>query len=153
VLTWKSSVLWDVKLCSPLKINECLREHIASIFSVEDKSWKKSGMKQASGTALLTACFKPVSCFAYSLTLKMEVTCSSETSVDFHQTISQKVELFENETSACWHYCVNKNSLISKLTKVQNVLFLSDNSLQDTQYPCFSKMELKTLYRYRYAVK
>jgi hypothetical protein len=37
--------------------------------------------------ALLATCFMLVSCLAYSLTLKMEATCSSETSVDFKWTI------------------------------------------------------------------
>jgi hypothetical protein len=35
------------------------------------------------GSALLATCFMLVSCLAYSSTLKMEVTCSSETPVDF----------------------------------------------------------------------
>jgi hypothetical protein len=38
-----------------------------------------------------------VSCSAYSLTLKMEATCSSETLVDFLWTtwhISQEIEIF-----------------------------------------------------------
>jgi hypothetical protein len=42
--------------------------------------------------------FTPVSFLAYSSTLKMEVTCSSETSVStfsgLHGIISQKIELF-----------------------------------------------------------
>jgi hypothetical protein len=37
--------------------------------------------------ALLATCFTRVSCFAYSSTLKMGVTFSPETSVDFQQTI------------------------------------------------------------------
>jgi hypothetical protein len=40
--------------------------------------------------ALLANCFMLVSCLAYSSTLKMEATCSSEMSVDFQRTI--------------WHY-------------------------------------------------
>jgi hypothetical protein len=36
--------------------------------------------------ALLAACFMLVSCLAYTSTLKMEVICSSETSVGFHRT-------------------------------------------------------------------
>jgi hypothetical protein len=35
---------------------------------------------------LLATCFMLVSCMAYSLTLEMEVTCSSKTSVDFQWT-------------------------------------------------------------------
>jgi hypothetical protein len=37
-------------------------------------------------TDLLDTCFMLVSCLAYSSTLKMEATCSSETSVDFQRT-------------------------------------------------------------------
>jgi hypothetical protein len=36
--------------------------------------------------ALLTTCFMLVSCLAYSLALKMEAICSSETSVNFQRT-------------------------------------------------------------------
>jgi hypothetical protein len=36
--------------------------------------------------ALLATCFMLVSCLAYSSILKMEATCSPETSVDFQQT-------------------------------------------------------------------
>jgi hypothetical protein len=36
-----------------------------------------------SSRALLAACFILVSCMAYFFTLKMEVTCCCETSVDF----------------------------------------------------------------------
>jgi hypothetical protein len=35
--------------------------------------------------ALLATCFTLVSCLAYSSTLKMAATCSSETSVDFQR--------------------------------------------------------------------
>jgi hypothetical protein len=37
--------------------------------------------------ALLASCYALVSCLAYSSTLKMEATCSSETSVEFQRTI------------------------------------------------------------------
>jgi hypothetical protein len=47
---------------------------------------------------LLDTCFTLVSCLAYSYTLKMEVTCSSEMSVDLQRTtecwISQKIGVF-----------------------------------------------------------
>jgi hypothetical protein len=41
--------------------------------------------KQVPGRALLATCFMLVSCSAYSFTLKMEATYSSETSVDFQR--------------------------------------------------------------------
>jgi hypothetical protein len=40
-------------------------------------------MKQAARRALLAACFILGFCSAYSLTLKMEATCSSEMMDDF----------------------------------------------------------------------
>jgi hypothetical protein len=56
--------------------------------------------------------FMLVSCMAYSSTLKM-VTCSSEMSVDFHQTIhdiSQKIELFKND--------IRETNELGKITKL-----------------------------------
>jgi hypothetical protein len=51
----------------------------------------------SSGSPLLAVCFMLVFYVAYSSTLKMEATCSSETLVDIHgphSVISQKVEDF-----------------------------------------------------------
>jgi hypothetical protein len=48
--------------------------------------------------ALLAASFLLVSCFTYPSTLKMEAVCSSETSLDFYQTVL-KIVLFIR--SAC----------------------------------------------------
>jgi hypothetical protein len=53
----KNSIFWDIKQRRPLK-----------------------------SLVLLVACFMMFSCFAYSWTLKREVTCFSETSVDFQPT-------------------------------------------------------------------
>jgi hypothetical protein len=47
--------------------------------------------------ALFAACFMWASSLTYSLTLKMEVTCSSETSVDFQRTT--------------WHYIPEDRTL------------------------------------------
>jgi hypothetical protein len=46
---------------------------------------------------LFATCFTLVSCLAYSLTLKKEVTCSSETSVDYQRTT--------------WHYIPEDRTL------------------------------------------
>jgi hypothetical protein len=56
-LLLKSSILWDITPCRPLKVN----------------------VRQAT-------CFTLVSCLAYSSTVKMEAKCSSETSVDIQRT-------------------------------------------------------------------
>jgi hypothetical protein len=55
----ESSIFWDITPCSPLKVRARL---------------------------CLPPAFTPVSCLAYSSTLKMEAKCSSETSVDFQRT-------------------------------------------------------------------
>jgi hypothetical protein len=45
-----------------------------------------SGSKNKPSRAMLATCFMLVSRLAYSLTLKLEATCSSETSADFQLT-------------------------------------------------------------------
>jgi hypothetical protein len=57
-------------------------EHIASIFTAKEYAEQETSVK-AGGKQL-------VSCLAYSLDLKMEAICSSETSADIQRTI--------------WHY-------------------------------------------------
>jgi hypothetical protein len=65
-----SSVFWDIKPFSPLKIN------------------RRFGLTCCKA---LAACFMMVSCLAYSSTLNMEAICSSEKSVDFQRTIQRYV--------------------------------------------------------------
>jgi hypothetical protein len=52
-------------------------KHVATIFRVEELAKQENSMKQVASRALLR------SCLAYSSTLKMEVTHSSESLVDF----------------------------------------------------------------------
>jgi hypothetical protein len=54
----KISVFWDIPPCSALKVNRLC----------------------------LSYAFTLVSCWAYSSAIKIEVTCSSETSADFQRT-------------------------------------------------------------------
>jgi hypothetical protein len=61
VVVMKCSVFWDITTCSPLKVNHALEEHVSSI----------------SGSV-------------YSFNL-MQVTCSSETSVDFQRTMRHDI--------------------------------------------------------------
>jgi hypothetical protein len=71
----KSYVFWDIMLCSPTKLINVSEEHVTS-------------MKQVASRACFT--------LAYSLTLKMEATCSSKrrlTLKGLHSVISQKIEL------------------------------------------------------------
>jgi hypothetical protein len=58
--------------------------------SLPSSRLKKPAWKQVAGRAVL-------SCFAYSLTLKVEATCSSKTSVDFQRTT--------------WHYIPQDRTL------------------------------------------
>jgi hypothetical protein len=69
----KSSIFWDITLCSPLKVNQRFR----GTCHLHLRGRRKS---------LLATCFTPVSFSAYSLTMKMEATCSCELSADFQWT-------------------------------------------------------------------
>jgi hypothetical protein len=64
----KSSVFCDITPCSLLKIIR----RFGGIYLIDLQ-------------VLLATCLRLLSCLAYSSTLKMEATCSSETSVDFLQ--------------------------------------------------------------------
>jgi hypothetical protein len=59
--------------------NHVSQEYVVSIFRVEEA-------KQETREFCLTSCFMLVSYLAYSSTLKMEMTCSSETSIDFQRS-------------------------------------------------------------------
>jgi hypothetical protein len=48
--------------------------------------WDTTPTVSAEHIPLLVTCFMLVYCVAYSSTLKMEATCSSETSVDYQRT-------------------------------------------------------------------
>jgi hypothetical protein len=73
----KSCILWDISLCSTLKVNRrfggayCLNIHDRRIG--ESINQRETGSKQ--GIALIF-------CLAYSSMLKIEEQCTSETSVD-----------------------------------------------------------------------
>jgi hypothetical protein len=56
-----SPVSWDITPCSPFKIIRRSKEHIASIFSVEDKPSKKPAWSQVAKRAQFTL----VSCLAF----------------------------------------------------------------------------------------
>jgi hypothetical protein len=77
----KSSIFWCVTECSPLKVNrhfgEISRLHLQSLTVSQERKENEAGNK--------------VSCLAYSPTLKMEVICYSETSVDFERTTRSNI--------------------------------------------------------------
>jgi hypothetical protein len=66
----KSTIFWDITSCSPLNVN-----------------------RQFRGTYRLhlQPAFTLVSCSAFSFTLKMEVICSSETSIDTQRTTGRYI--------------------------------------------------------------
>jgi hypothetical protein len=88
----KSSVLWDETPCGPLKGNQCFRGicllHLQGRRISQAKNRLEAGSKQ---NVLFATCFTLLSCMAYSLTLKMEEICSSETSVDFQWTTQRYI--------------------------------------------------------------
>jgi hypothetical protein len=77
----KSSIFCGIARFSLLKVN--LEEYIASIFTVEELDEQETRVK-AGGKQL---CFHAGFLLSLFSALKMEITCSSETSVDFQWTI------------------------------------------------------------------
>jgi hypothetical protein len=74
----KSSILWDITPCSPLKAN---RRFGGTCLHLQGQR-----ISQARKQLCLPPAFKLVSCLAHSSILKREATCSSETSVAFQRT-------------------------------------------------------------------
>jgi hypothetical protein len=74
----KSSTFLDIMLCSLLKVNQCFRG--TCCLHLHDQK-----ISQARNQLCLPSDFMLVSYLAYSLTLKMEATSSSEMWADFQQ--------------------------------------------------------------------
>jgi hypothetical protein len=72
----KSSVFWDITLCSSLKVNRPFGA--TCCLDLKDR-------RASQAEFCLSPAFTLVSCLAYSSTLKMEASFSSETSVDFQR--------------------------------------------------------------------
>jgi hypothetical protein len=79
-LTLKSSVFWDVTSCGPLKVNwrfgRTCRLHDQGRRTGQARNQHETGSKP---------------CLAYSSTLMMEATCSSETLVDLQRTTRRSI--------------------------------------------------------------
>jgi hypothetical protein len=77
----KCSVFWYIATCSPMKVNRSFegtyRLHLHCRRISQARNQREAGGKLN---------FLIVPYLAYSSTLKMEATCSSETSTDFHRT-------------------------------------------------------------------
>jgi hypothetical protein len=89
----KIPIFWDKTPCSPLKVCRHFRGTCHLLLQGQRISWARNQHKTHSKQgqepekqALVSACFMLVSCLAYSLALKMEVTCSSGMSADFQWT-------------------------------------------------------------------
>jgi hypothetical protein len=75
----KSSIFWDITLCSPLKVNQRLGG--TCHLHVQDRR-----ISQERNQHEAELCYLLVSCFTYSSILKTELTRFSEMLVDFQQT-------------------------------------------------------------------
>jgi hypothetical protein len=81
---YNSSIFWYIKLVSLLKLNRRIGGICCFHFQGRIISQKPAFLKQI--TELLATCFTLISCLAYSLTLKKEAICVSETLLDFQWT-------------------------------------------------------------------
>jgi hypothetical protein len=97
----KGSVLWDITWSSPLRVNCCFGRTRPLHFS---GSKNKLSKKPAS----LSPTFIFSSCSAYSLTLKTEATCSSETLVNVQQTTQHYIPHDRPLQARCL-YCFTKS--------------------------------------------
>jgi hypothetical protein len=89
--TSRNSIFWDIAPSSPLKVSLRLRP--------KNKRRKKPACKQVASRA-----FTLVSFLVYSLTLKMETTCSSETSTHFQRATRRYIP---EDRSLHNHCCKN----------------------------------------------
>jgi hypothetical protein len=102
----KSSVFWDIMLCNPLKIN--LRFGGTYLLRIHAR-WISQERSQCKNLVTSTStCFMLVSSLAYSSTLKLQVTCSSETSVDFQRATCRYIQ--EDIADLCFMF----SSIVSR---------------------------------------
>jgi hypothetical protein len=73
-----------------------------AVQSVENQTTFRRNILLSSSEFVL--CFLLVSCWAYSSTLKMEATCSSETSIDFERTTHQYIAQDKIPDPSFYHY-------------------------------------------------
>jgi hypothetical protein len=78
VVVMKSSVIWYVMLCSPLKVSWCFRG-MCCLSLQGQVSQTKNHLES------LPSAFMLVSCLGYSLTLNMQAMCPFEMLFDSHQ--------------------------------------------------------------------
>jgi hypothetical protein len=101
----QSYIIWDTTPCIPVEVSlrfggPC-RHHL--------QGRRISQARNKDKAAILTACFMLVPCLAYSSTVKMEATCSSETSINFHRNTLHyipDVRILHNYRYENLKYCV-----------------------------------------------
>jgi hypothetical protein len=107
----KSSIFWDITPCSPLKINHCsgrtYHRHL------QGRRISRAINQHENRCLCSPPAFMLVSCSAYSLTLKMEVICSSKTLVEFQQNIPHYIP---EDSTLHNHRCENLKSFINNKT-------------------------------------
>jgi hypothetical protein len=72
----KSSVFWDIMPCSPLKVRRRFRGTCR--LHLKGRKITRAKSQRANRWLCLPQVFTQVSCSAYSSTLKIEATCSTE---------------------------------------------------------------------------
>jgi hypothetical protein len=110
-----------IMLCSPLKVNWFLEDHITFVFRVESQARYQHERTLPPASTL-------VSCSTY-MTLKMEVICSSETSVDIQQTTWRYIPEDStpreiNLVGYCHFYSVWWNPAVSIMVYSNKLIFL-----------------------------
>jgi hypothetical protein len=97
----KISIFFDVMPCRPLKVNDVTELHPVSFSRTYEQAKKGTSMKQAARISWLSnsgfdardgSRFTMIFSLDYSSTLKIEVECSSETSVDLQRTTRRYVQ-------------------------------------------------------------
>jgi hypothetical protein len=106
----KSSVSWDITPCGPLKVKQCFggicHLSLQGQRICQARNWHESRW------FCLPPIFTLVSWLAYSLTQKMEATCSSATSVDLQWTTQSYIP---EDRTLYNQDCENLNSYIHKI--------------------------------------
>jgi hypothetical protein len=121
----KSYIFWDIMLCSPLKVN---RRYGGTCHLHHQGRRMSQAKHQREGLCFLPT-FRLVYCLAYSSTLKMEPTCSSETSIDFQRSIRHYIP--EDRTlrhKFCLKSRVNVYFLVFILRHCQDMEYILSNA-------------------------
>jgi hypothetical protein len=107
-MAWlKNSMFWDITPCSPLKVNR--RFVLTCRLHLHGRR-----ISQTENQLCWLPAFALLSCSAYSLTLEMEATCSSKTSVEFQRTTRRYTP---EDGTLHNHHCENLKSYMAWLSE------------------------------------